>query len=124
MWQTFNKEAILPFFADDCVYEDVALGIINSGKGEVGKFIEDSLVAFSDFKVETKSVFSSDNKKLVSEWVISGIHTGDFPGLPATGKSFSVRGVSIIEFQDGKIRRITDYWNLASFLEQVGAMKL
>ena len=49
MWQTLAKSHP-SFFADDCVYEDVALGIINSGKGEVGTFIEDSLVAFSDFK--------------------------------------------------------------------------
>jgi len=44
------------------------------------------------------------------------------PGVPATGKKFSVRGAAITEFRGGKISRNTNYWNLASMLQQVGVM--
>jgi steroid delta-isomerase-like uncharacterized protein len=44
------------------------------------------------------------------------------PGIPATGKQFSVRGVSILELEDGKIRRCSDYWDMAEFLKQLGVM--
>ena len=84
-------------------------------------FVQATLAAVPDFKIEPKSVFSTVDR-LGSEWVMSGTQTGDFPGLPATGKGFSVPVASIMEFQNGKIRRNTDYWNLASFLQQVGAM--
>lgn len=56
------------------------------------------------------------------EWIMRGTHTGDLPGLPATGKGVSVRGSSIIELQDGKIRRCSDYWDMATLLRQIGLM--
>ena len=56
------------------------------------------------------------------EWTLSGTQRGDMPGIPATGKQFSVRGVSILELEDGKIRRCSDYWDMAEFLKQLGVM--
>lgn len=120
-WLAHDIEAVVSFFAEDCVYEDVALGALNRGKSEVRTFVQATLTAIPDFKIEPKSVFATVDW-LASEWIMTGTHTGDFPGLPATGKSFSVPVASIMEFQSGKIRRNTDYWNLASFLQQVGAM--
>jgi ketosteroid isomerase-like protein len=35
-----------------------------------------------------------------------------------TGKSFSVRGVSVMQLENGKIRRNSDYWNMAEFQRQ------
>jgi steroid delta-isomerase-like uncharacterized protein len=56
------------------------------------------------------------------EWVMSGTHHGDFPGMPATGKRFSVRGAAIVELQGGKIRRLSDYWDAATVMRQVGLL--
>ena len=120
-WLARDIEAVVSFFVEDCIYEDVALGALNRGKNEVRTFVQATLTAIPDFKIEPKSVFATVDR-LASEWIMTGTQTGDFPGLPATGKSFSVPVASIMEFQNGKIRRNTDYWNLASFLQQVGAM--
>ncbi len=120
-WLAHDVEAVVSFFTDDCVYEDVALGVLNRGKSEVRAFVQATLAAIPDFKIEPKSVFATVDR-LGSELIMTGTQTGDFPGIPATGKSFSVPVASIMEFQNGKIHRNTDYWNLASFLQQVGAM--
>lgn len=40
---------------------------------------------------------------VATEWTLTGTHTGDFPDLPATGRSFSVQGVSIVHVEDGAI---------------------
>ncbi len=53
---------------------------------------------------------------------MSGVHTGDVPGLPATGKPFLIHGGGIGEVRDGRIARVTEYWNMAEFLIQVGLM--
>ncbi len=44
------------------------------------------------------------------------------PAIPATGKQFSVRGVSIIELRKGKMSRATFYWNLVDLMQQLGLM--
>jgi ketosteroid isomerase-like protein len=43
--------------------------------------------------------------------------------MPATNKPFRVRGASVVEFRDGKINRESDYWDLATYLKQVGLIK-
>jgi steroid delta-isomerase-like uncharacterized protein len=55
--------------------------------------------------------------------VFRGRQVKDFPGIPATDKPFEVRGSSIVEFRDGKISRNSDYWDLATYLRQVGLAK-
>ena len=53
---------------------------------------------------------------------MTGTHQGDLPGLPATGKPFSVRGSTIFEITADKICVVRDYWDLATVLRQVGLM--
>jgi steroid delta-isomerase-like uncharacterized protein len=48
------------------------------------------------------------------EWIATGTHSGDFPGLPATGNPFHIRGISMIELEGDQVRRASDYWDLAS----------
>jgi len=45
------------------------------------------------------------------------------PGLPATNKPFEVRGATVVEFTDGKISRDADYWDLGTYMKQVGLTK-
>lgn len=118
-WSTQDIEAILSFFADDCVYEDVALSSVNKGKQELEEFLKATFAAVPDFRIDPQAAFTCGDRA-ASEWVISGTQTGPFPGIPATSKPFSVRGVSIMELKQGKIRRNTDYWSLAEFLRQLG----
>jgi len=56
-----------------------------------------------------------------TEWVSEGIQTGSIGELPASGNSFRLRGASILGFRDGKIAKVTDYYDMASFLKQLGA---
>lgn len=111
------------FYTDDCVWEDVALGLVNRGKKEVRAYFKAMFVAVPDLRFEVQSVLVERDWG-VCEWLMTGTQAGDFPGMPsAVGKSFSVRGVSVIQLQNGKISRNSDYWNMATLLQQVGLYK-
>lgn len=120
-WNSYNADKITSFFTDDCVFEDLAAGIVNRGKKELKDFIKATFVWSPDLKFELKSFFSAGDW-IASEWVMTGTHAGEFGGIPPTGKSFSLRGVSIQELREGKIHRNSDYYNAASFLQQVGLL--
>lgn len=47
----------------------------------------------------------------------------DLPGLPATHRPFAVRGASIVEFPDAKNSLCSDYWDLTTYMKQVGLVK-
>lgn len=120
-WSTQNVEKILSFFTEDCVYEDVALSAVNTGKQELEAFLRATFAAIPDFQIEPKAAFAAGPQR-ANEWVMSGTQSGPFPGIPATNRSFSVRGASIMEMEQGRIRRNTDYWSLAALLQQVGVL--
>ncbi len=78
--------------------------------------------AIPDFTLEVTSVFASGDW-VAFEWVMTGtqsVVTADFPG---TGKGFKMRGSSIVQLKGGKIYRNADYWDMATFLRQIGLMK-
>jgi steroid delta-isomerase-like uncharacterized protein len=117
-------EKLMPLFTDNVYYEDVTFGVVNHGRTAHRDFATGTFAAFSDLKFELKSrVVATDGRSGVMEWVRRGQQTKDFPGLPATNKPFEVRGSTIVEFADGKISRNSDYWDLATYMKQVGLMK-
>jgi steroid delta-isomerase-like uncharacterized protein len=115
------REQLLSLFTDDCVYEDVTMGVVNHGKAEVANFYTLVFGAFPDFKIELTTHFVAGNWA-GAEWLMSGTHRGNLPGLPATNKPFSIRGASVFALQDNKFSRCSDYWDMASFLKQIGVM--
>ncbi len=116
-----DMEGWLSAYTDDIVYEDVAMGKTSHGKGELRTFTAGTHAMSPDVKIEGKSLFGSGDWA-AAEWVMSGTHTGKTPELPPTGKKFSLLGSSIMQIRDGKISRQTDYWNMTSFLQQVGIL--
>jgi steroid delta-isomerase-like uncharacterized protein len=103
-------------------YSDVALGVSHTGRADIAAWINTMVPELSsDYRFE--SVFSLvTDTGYVLEWVMKGTHDGSSPQLPASGKPFAIHGVSVGELEDGKIKRNTDYWNMAEFLVQIGAM--
>lgn len=121
-WSSHDVEQVLALFTDDCVYEDVTFGVVVHGKEELRAFANGAFAAVPDFKFELTSQFVAGSFGAI-EWVMSGTHQRDFPGLPATGKPFSlIRGATIVETSGGKIRRNSDYWDAATFMKQVGLL--
>ena len=120
-WSKHNVDIIDEVFAENGIYEDVAAGTVAHGREEIKNGLKENFIAVPDFKIELIDWFSSGNK-LACQWIMSGTQTGDYPGLPATGKSFSVRGASIAVIKDGKFKRWTDYYDFYLFLKQLGVI--
>ncbi len=58
--------------------------------------------------------------QLTVEWLASGTHTGDYPGLAATGRAFSIPGVTVVVRQHGKIVRESLYYDMEEVRRQLG----
>jgi steroid delta-isomerase-like uncharacterized protein len=122
VWSSHDPEEVVALFTDDCVYEDVTFGVVLHGRDELRSFAAGAFAAVPDIAFELKSRFVAGSSAGL-EWVMRGTHRGDFPGLPATGKRFSsIRGATILQLHDGRIRRNSDYWDAATFMRQVGLL--
>jgi steroid delta-isomerase-like uncharacterized protein len=124
-WNTRDPERIAAFFAEDGVYEDVT-SVANGwaepfhGRPAIAEGIRHAYDGIPDMSIELRSVRAAGDL-VVMEWTMLGTQTGDWPGLPATGRSFSVPGISSVELDDGFIRRQHDYWDAQLMLTQLGA---
>jgi steroid delta-isomerase-like uncharacterized protein len=123
-WSSDNVDKLLLLFTEDVFYEDVTFGAVNKGKEALRNFATAGFEAFPGSTFEVKSRFvASDGKWGALEWVWRGKQTKDVPGLPAMHMPFEVRGASVVEFRDAKISRCSDYWDLTTYMKQVGLSK-
>jgi steroid delta-isomerase-like uncharacterized protein len=86
-------------------------------------YIRQMREAFPDGRVTTERAFSDGRMAAVS-WVWTGTHTGDMPGLPATGKKVRLPGISLVRVRDGKFAEIWDQSDQLTFLVQLGVIHL
>ena len=121
-WNRHDPAAVATFMAESGVYEDVALGRVLRGPSEVASFVEEATRSSSDFRFEVVSLFTAGND-YANEWILVGTNDRDLPGLPATGRTFRVRGASVGRVDaEGKILGNRDYYNLAEMLIQLGRL--
>ena len=121
-WNQHDPAAVATYMAEDGVYEDVALGRVLRGPSEVASFVEEATRSSSDFRFEVVSLFTTGND-YATEWILVGTNDRDLPGLPATGRTFRVRGASVGRIDsEGKILGNRDYYNLAEMLIQLGRL--
>jgi steroid delta-isomerase-like uncharacterized protein len=113
-----DVEKVLPLLTDDIVIEDVTFGVVMKGKDDIKQIYPTLFTAAPDFKLEPKA-WVTDDKSFAVEIVYSGTQKGEFPGLPPTGKRFSIRTCSFGEFENGKIKGRRDYWDLVTLREQL-----
>ena len=121
-YQTFNsgdREAMLAMLADDVVHE------INEGAAEVGRDAFRAFLGRMDRcykeQVEDLVVFTSDTpNRAAAEFYIRGQYIATDDGLPeATGQTYHLRIGAFFEITDGKISRVTNYYNLADWMRMV-----
>lgn len=77
--------------------------------------------AFPDLRFAIQEMIADNNKVAVS-WIMSGTHLGDLAQFPATGRSFSISGMTIYYFAAGKVCGHWQAYDRLGFLAQIGAM--
>jgi len=74
------------------------------------------VTAFADLRVQVQEVADAGDVAVV-RWSASATHTGDLPGLPATGRRINFRGLTWIRYRDGKMVEGFDCWNQSGLFQ-------
>ena len=61
-----------------------------------------------------------DGEWAVLEWTGAGTWTGEFAGLPANGRSFTLQGCGFFQVIGGKIKFQRGYWDKVTWFAQLG----
>jgi steroid delta-isomerase-like uncharacterized protein len=94
---------------DDLTFNDHALGLDFTDKGRLTEFFEKCREYFPDAAVEVISIFECGDR-VVAEWKLNATETVPF-GSTQFRNPISVRGTSIVQIQNGKVTRWSDYYD-------------
>jgi len=119
-WDAGDARTMAKLFAADGVYEDHAFQARFTGHSEIEAWVTITKQSIPDGRIEVQEIFGTSERVSI-RWRFSGTDTGAFaPNLPSTGKSFVVPASSILVIDGGKLQQVSDYYNLADLLRQVG----
>ena len=106
-------------YHDNAIVEDSMYPYPFVGREAIMNRKSAGFAAMPDLKITvTRRIVRGD--QLTVEWVASGTHQVDYPGLPATGRGFSIPGVTVVVRKNGKIVRESLYYNMAEVQRQLG----
>ena len=89
------------------------------GRDAVEEFIRGVREGFPDFHIETEELLQS-GETIMLEWTATGTNTGPIEGLPPTGRSIQVSGMSKVVVEDGAIQEDRIYYDYHDFAGQLG----
>lgn len=107
-----------------CLDDDVAHHV-NEGQVRMGK------LAFAEFTAHMSRCYAEKLTEIVlfsaeggtrgaAEFMVNGTYLQTDPGLPAaTGQTYRLPGGSFFTLSQGRITRVTTYYNLADWLRQI-----
>jgi steroid delta-isomerase-like uncharacterized protein len=90
-------------------------------KTEVRAFYEALFAAFDDVQLEFhEELWDSD--RVAIRFTMTGRHTGDFMGVPATQQEVALPGLTIIHYRRGKAVERWSLTDMLGLLVQLGAV--
>jgi steroid delta-isomerase-like uncharacterized protein len=123
-WNSHDLDAIMAMHALDMVFENHTAG--ESAQGEaVREHIGSIFETWPDINFAARRTYARDGL-VVQEWTATATHAntmrrGELEAEP-TGKRVEWRGVDVIPFEDGLVKRKDVYSDSVSILRQVGLL--
>ncbi|MFD0837531.1 ester cyclase [Mariniflexile aquimaris] len=123
-WDQIVNDGNLDLINNTNFTEDITM--ISSPENIVGidnfkAFYQNFITGFSDIQFTVVDIFG-EGDNIIKHWNFKGKHTGDFFGIPATGKSVDIEGVTLAKMKDGKIAQEQDFMDNMLFMQQLGIM--
>lgn len=118
-WNARDPDGYLELYAPDAVIHGYPG--IDPGLASIRAFYERFWSAFPHPHLAFEGMLGEGNEVAVRA-IVSGVHRGDFPGIPPTGRSVRVPTITVLRFADG---RCVERWSRADFLgllRQLGAL--
>ena len=108
--------------ADAIINEDFLLhGPIREVEGieAFKQFVTAIHSTFPDINFSVEDL-AAEEEKVAIRWAMTGTHNSDFMGIAATGKQFTIKGVTFARLYNEKMSEAWLYWDRLGMVEQLG----
>ncbi|MBB3777781.1 steroid delta-isomerase-like uncharacterized protein [Xanthomonas arboricola] len=121
-YDAFNRgdwDAMLAFLADDVAHD------LNQGPREIGRaafaaFLQRMNDSYREQLRDVVVTADEDGTRVGAEYVVHGVYHTTDEGLPeANGQTYVLPGGAFFTVHEGRITRVTNYYNLQEWIAQV-----
>jgi steroid delta-isomerase-like uncharacterized protein len=123
-YDAFNRgdwDTMLGLLDDDVVH-DLNQGSRERGRDAFRAFLARMDRCYAERLSDVVVMASADGARAAAEYVVHGTYKVADEGLPpAQGQSYVLPGGAFFDVRDGRITRVTNYYNVQDWLAQVGA---
>ena len=116
-----DVDGFCEYLADDFVEHEVGPGLSPTKEG-VREFFTIYIRGFPDLHFEAEDILASGDR-VVGRVRCTGTQSGEFMGMPATGKGVTVQAIDIIRFGDDGLAH--EHWGVfdaLGMMQQLGAI--
>jgi len=118
---TGDSRVVCELYADDVQGWSPTMTVTSAA--ELAVELEDRQDAFSDIELDVTPLDVGDDQACV-EWIATATHSGPLVVdedvvIEPTGGRFTLRGVTVADFEGDRIRAFRQYWDEVSLLEQL-----
>jgi len=123
-WIGGNLAVLDELLAPDCINHEQS-NPEQRGKAACKQWANDVRLVnrrgFPDYDITPEDIVA-EGDKVVKRWVFQGTHSGEFAGIPPTGKRVTMRGITLYRLAQGRVSEM--YWNYDVFglLQKLGAI--
>ena len=123
-YDAFNAgrtDDMLALLHDD-VEHHVNEGKIRRGRALFAEFNAHMTESYRESLTDMVIMANDAGDRAAAEFVVNGTYLKTDPGLPpANGQTYRLPAGAFFTIRDGRIARVTTYYNLADWMAQVGA---
>ena len=121
-YAAFNRgdwDGMLALLAED-VAHDLNQGPRETGKAAFAAFLQRMARCYREQLRDVVVLASEDGTRAAAEYVVHGQYLQADAGLPAArGQAYVLPGGAFFDLRDGRIARVSNYYNLEDWLAQV-----
>jgi steroid delta-isomerase-like uncharacterized protein len=121
-YDRFNAKDVDGFLAllSDDVVHDINQGGREHGKKTFSAFLARMNLCYDEQIVDLVVMTNDDGSRAATEFTVLGQYVGTDEGLPpATGQRYKLPAGAFFKVKDGKVARISNFYNLEDWLKQV-----
>ncbi len=121
VWNHRNLAAIDELVAPNYVRHGNAGPEFGTGPQSVRRLVDYYAASFPDVRFTVDDAIAEADKVAV-RWTAQATHRGTFEGIPATGRSVAVSGITTVRVAGGKITESWESFDALGLLAQLGVL--
>ena len=121
-WNAHDVEAYIKRLDSKVTWESDAFPAPFTGHEGARQFLKLYVTAFPDLHIDVEQMLTAGDSHIVTRWRSKGTHRGPLANIPATGKSATLHGCTVMELRNAKVSHAWVYFDNANLLRQLGVL--